>query len=60
MSKATISWVLLAILGLIWGSSFILMKRGMHAIDGTILFSSVQVASLRMLIAGLIFLPFSV
>ena len=60
MSKATISWLLLAILGLIWGSSFILMKRGMHAIDGTLLFSSVQVASLRMLIAGLIFLPFSV
>ena len=52
-------WVLLLVLASIWGSSFILMKRGMHAFDGTALFSDVQVASLRMSIAGLVLLPFA-
>lgn len=33
------------------------MKRGMHAMDGTNLFSSSQVAALRMVIAGLVLLP---
>jgi len=35
------------------------MKRGMHALDGTKLFSSSQVAALRMAIAGSILLPVS-
>jgi drug/metabolite transporter (DMT)-like permease len=54
-----LSWVLLLALASIWGSSFILMKRGMTAFDGTALFSDVQVASLRMSIAGLVLLPFA-
>lgn len=47
------NWVLLIILALIWGSSFILMKRGMVA------FSSSQVAGLRMFIAFLFIVPFA-
>lgn len=59
MSKNSLSWVLLLTLASIWGSSFILMKRGMFALDGTPLFSDVQVAALRMSIAGTVLLPFS-
>ena len=60
MSKKSIAWFYLILLGLIWGSSFILMKRGMHALDGTVLFSSTQVAALRMIIAGIILLPLTI
>lgn len=42
----------LILLGIIWGSSFILMKKGLLALD------SWQVASLRLFFAGLIALPF--
>lgn len=59
MSKNVLSWCLLLLLSTIWGSSYILMKRGMHAIDGTPLFSDVQVAAMRMSIAGLVLLPFA-
>ncbi len=44
---------MLLVLALIWGSSFILMKRGMDV------FSSDQVAGLRMLIAFAFIVPFS-
>ncbi len=57
MTKKSLAWVYLLLLGIIWGGSFILMKRGMHAMDGTNLFSSSQVAALRMVIAGLVLLP---
>jgi drug/metabolite transporter (DMT)-like permease len=60
MSKQTISWLLLLLLACIWGSSFILMKKGMFAEDGTAIFSSEQVGSLRMLIAALALLPISI
>lgn len=60
MSKNALSWILLLLLATIWGSSFILMKRGMHALDGTPLFSDIQVAALRMSIAGLVLLPFTI
>lgn len=52
------AWLLLVLLACIWGSSFVLMKRGMFAGDGTPLFSDVQVGALRMAIAGLVMLPF--
>jgi drug/metabolite transporter (DMT)-like permease len=52
MSQKTLSWFLLILLSLIWGSSFILMKRGMDA------FSSDEVAALRISIAFLFLLPF--
>lgn len=41
----SLSWILLILLSLIWGSSFILMKRGLEA------YSSEQVAALRISIA---------
>lgn len=60
MSKQAISWILLIFLACIWGSSFILMKKGMFSEDGSVIFSSQQVGSLRMLIAALILLPISI
>ena len=53
MNKSRIeSFIILAVLSLIWGSSFILMKKGLLAFD------AVQVASLRIIFAGLVFVPF--
>ncbi len=46
-----IAYVLLILLGMIWGSSFILIKRGL------LTFSPVEVASLRLFIAGIALLP---
>lgn len=60
MSKSSLSWLLLLLLGLIWGSSFILMKRGMFTEDGTPIFSDIQVGALRMAIASLVMLPFGI
>lgn len=51
--------MLLLLLASIWGSSFILMKRGMTALDGSPLFNDTQVAGLRMAIAALVLLPFA-
>ncbi|MEZ5011210.1 MAG: DMT family transporter [Bacteroidales bacterium] len=48
-----INWFILVILALIWGSSFILIKRGLRS------FSSFQVASLRVFITYLVLLPVS-
>jgi drug/metabolite transporter (DMT)-like permease len=50
-SKRLLNWVLFISLSFIWGSSFILMKEGMEKL------SPYQVASLRMVTAGLILLP---
>lgn len=58
MSKRTLSWFMLIVLACIWGSSFILMKRGMETPDKQPIFSDVQVGALRMFIAGLVMLPF--
>lgn len=46
-------WLVLATLSLIWGTSYILMKRGLES------FSTCQIASLRMLISGVCMIPFS-
>ena len=51
MNKKAINWILLLVLSLIWGSSFILMKRGLEV------YSSDEVAALRILIAFLFLLP---
>ncbi|MDH5366341.1 MAG: DMT family transporter [Cyclobacteriaceae bacterium] len=48
-----IAWVILLVLALIWGSSFILIKRGLEV------FSAGEVGSLRILSAGIILMPFS-
>lgn len=51
MTSKTLSWLILIVLALVWGSSFILMKRGMDA------FSSGEVAALRISIAFLFLAP---
>ncbi|RYY67080.1 MAG: DMT family transporter [Chitinophagaceae bacterium] len=48
-----INWGLFILLALIWGSSFILMKVGRTHLNG------LQIGSLRILSAGVVFLPFA-
>lgn len=45
MHSKSLSWSILIVLSVVWGSSFILMKRGLDA------FSSDEVAALRISIA---------
>lgn len=52
MNSTYKNYFILLLLALIWGSSFILMKRGLEA------YSDVQVAALRLFIAFLSLLPF--
>ena len=52
MIEKNLKWIFLILLSIIWGSSFILIKRGLDA------FSDMQVASLRLFIAFLSLLPF--
>lgn len=59
MSKELRAWLMLAVLAAVWGSSFILMKKGMFADDGSAIFSDTQVGAIRMLIAGCVLLPFA-
>ncbi|MDA1336580.1 MAG: EamA family transporter [Bacteroidetes bacterium] len=49
----------LLLLGFVWGSSFILMKIGLFARDESELFAPVDLASLRVAIAGITLLPIS-
>ncbi|HET6226285.1 MAG TPA: EamA family transporter [Bacteroidia bacterium] len=51
MNKKAINWCILIALALIWGSSFILMKRGM------VVYASDEVAALRIFIAFLVLTP---
>lgn len=53
------NWGSLLILAGIWGSSFILIKRGLFTPAGEELFTSSQVGALRILIAALFMLPFA-
>lgn len=46
-------WVLILILAVIWGSSFILIKKGLEA------FSPIQVGTIRISFAFLVMLPFA-
>ncbi len=52
MSSKLKSWLILITLSLVWGSSFILMKKGLIA------FTSDEVAGLRITIASAFMLPF--
>lgn len=54
--SATWNWVILLVLALIWGSSFILMKRGLFH-DGRPVLSPWQMASARLAIAWIVLLP---
>lgn len=53
-----LAYFYLILLSVIWGSSFVLMKKGMVASDGSEIFTPFQVAALRMSIAGFVLLPF--
>jgi len=57
MPNKKLSYLLIPVLASIWGSSFILMKFGMFDATGNTIFSSTQVASIRIVLAGLVFLP---
>jgi len=46
-------WILLGGLALIWGSSFVLIKRGLLA------YTPVEIGTIRMIVAGLCMLPFA-
>jgi drug/metabolite transporter (DMT)-like permease len=48
------SWLLLLLIGSVWGSSFILMKKGL------LVFGDTQIAAMRMGMAWLVTLPFLV
>lgn len=52
LNKKTWQWVALIVLAIIWGSSFILMKKGLES------FSFMQVGAMRMFFAFLFFIPF--
>ena len=53
MQKQLVNWLIFSLLCIIWGSSFILMKGGMNVL------SPYQVASIRIISAGLVLLPFA-
>lgn len=55
-----LKWILFILLCLIWGSSFVLMKLGMFAPDGSAVLSAWQVAALRIFTSGLVLLPFAI
>lgn len=50
-------WLILVLLAAVWGSSFILIKRGLYTDDGSMLYTPAQVGALRITIAGLFLLP---
>ncbi len=54
MSNKFINWGIFVLLCFIWGSSFILMKESLKGL--TVL----QIASLRIFVAGLVFSPFAI
>jgi drug/metabolite transporter (DMT)-like permease len=54
LSKNLINWVFFITLSFLWGSSFMLMKFSLEE------FSAYQVASLRIITAGLVLLPFAI
>jgi drug/metabolite transporter (DMT)-like permease len=53
-------WILFTGLCLIWGSSFILMKKGMYSAAEKPTLSAYHVAAIRMLSGGMILLPVAV
>lgn len=54
LEKKVWQWVVLIILAFVWGSSFILMKKGLRSFD------YMQVAALRVFIAFVILLPIAI
>ncbi len=60
MNRELKNWILLIVLSGIWGSSFILMKKGMYTAEEEMIFTDRQVAAIRMLIAAVVLLPFAI
>ncbi len=54
MNAKVKSWVLLIVLALIWGSSFILMKKSMFDDNDQVLLTANEVASLRIFISSIV------
>lgn len=54
MEQKTLPYLLLAVLGIIWGTSFVLIETGLQHL------SALQVASIRITIAGGVFFPFMI
>lgn len=59
MKSANRAWLILIFLALVWGSSFILMKKSMFPVGSAMVLSPYQVGSLRIVLAGLVMLPFA-
>ena len=53
-SKSNLKWIYLVALSLIWGSSFILMKRGL------VFYPPQQVAAIRLTVAFMASFPFAI
>ncbi|PIB37025.1 hypothetical protein BFP72_17255 [Reichenbachiella sp. 5M10] len=53
-NNKTLSWILLGLISLIWGSSFILIKKGL------LFFTPSEVGTLRIFMASLALLPFGI
>lgn len=51
-------WGMLFFTAAIWGSSFILIKRGLFTADGQQLFTPIQVGAMRILFAAMFMIPF--
>jgi drug/metabolite transporter (DMT)-like permease len=51
---APVAWVLLLVLASIWGTSFILMKKGL------VVFSAMELGACRVSVAALLLLPFAI
>lgn len=59
MRKEKQAWIVLIVLALIWGSSFILMEKSMKPVGDVTVMGPFQVGSLRIAIAGLVMMPFA-
>ena len=57
MSDERRSYLILVLLALIWGSSFILMHKSMHPVGSDMVMGPFQVGSMRILIASMVLLP---
>lgn len=57
MKNESKAWLILVVLSLVWGASFILIKKAMEPVEGVHVFGPFQVGGLRILIAGLVLLP---
>lgn len=54
MNKGFLTWFIFLLLSIVWGSSFIMMKEGLLHL------TAFQVASLRIVSAGIVLLPFAI